>query len=138
MREKQWGDEYRTTVICVDSFDRGVLCGRLCSPALDGGKTFRGVLELLREMEAMLDGTEYPQSFTARRSFRPPEDWTAGKADSGPFRRGETATFSVRILFRRSASWQGTVSWLEGERKENFRSVLELLLLMDSALTKKE
>ena len=134
MRERQWGDEYRTTVICVDSFDQGVLSGRLCNPALDGGKTFRGVLELLREMEAMFDGMEYPQSFTARRSFQPPADWTAGSTGSGPLRQGETATFSVRILFRRNASWQGTVNWLEGDRKENFRSVLELLLLMDSAL----
>ena len=82
----------------------------------------------------MLDKMEYPQSFTARRSFQPPADWTAGSTESGPFRQGETATFSVRILFRRNASWQGTVNWLEGDRQENFRSVLELLLLMDSAL----
>ena len=66
MREKQWGNEYRTTVICVDRFDGGVLAGRLCNPALEDGEPFSGVLELLRKMEALLDGMEFPQSFTAR------------------------------------------------------------------------
>ena len=40
----------------------------------------------------------------------------------------------MRILFRQNASWQGSVTWLEGGRDESFRSVLELLLLMHSAL----
>lgn len=134
MRKKQWGNEYRTTVICVDSFDRGALAGRLCHPALEEGATFSGALELLRKMDAMLNALEFPQSFTARRSFQPPEGWTIGKSDAGSLRRGELATFAVRIMFRRNASWQGGVTWLEGDQKENFRSVLELLLLIDSAL----
>lgn len=134
MRKKQWGNEYRTTVICVDSFDRGAPAGRLCHPALEEGTTFSGTLELLRKMDAMLNALEFPQSFTARRSFQPPEGWTIGKSDAGSLRRGELATFAVRIMFRRNASWQGEVTWLEGDQKENFRSVLELLLLIDSAL----
>ena len=41
---------------------------------------------------------------------------------------------SVRILFRQNASWQGSVLWREGGQEERFRSALELVLLMDSAL----
>ena len=48
---------------------------------------------------------------------------------------GKLATFYVRILFRQNASWQGSVAWLEGGSEQRFRSVLELLLLLDSALT---
>ena len=40
----------------------------------------------------------------------------------------------VRVIFRQNASWQGSVSWLEGRRDESFRSVLELLMLLNSAL----
>lgn len=135
MREKKWGNAYRTTVICIDSFSQGVLSGRLCNPALEDGKEdFCGVLELLRKVDAMLDGMEYPQSFTARRSFQPPENWTVASGQPSPIRHGERATFAVRIMFRRNASWQGSVTWLEGDQQENFRSVLELLLLIDSAL----
>lgn len=137
MREKQWGNEYRTTVICVDSFDQGLLSGRLCNPALREGEDFSGVMELLRKMEALLNGMEFPQSYTARRSFQPPEGWAAGSSAAGHVRRGRLATFTVRIMFRRNASWQGAVTWMEGDQKENFRSVLELLLLIDSALMMK-
>jgi hypothetical protein len=40
----------------------------------------------------------------------------------------------VRVLFRQNASWQGSLTWLEEGKEESFRSVLELLLLMHSAL----
>ncbi|MCI9263720.1 MAG: hypothetical protein HFF06_04025 [Oscillospiraceae bacterium] len=53
---------------------------------------------------------------------------------SGAGRTGELATFDIRILFRQNSSWQGSVLWQEGDREESFRSVLELVLLMDSAM----
>lgn len=51
---------------------------------------------------------------------------------------GKRATFALRVLFRQNASWQGSVTWLEGGQEESFRSVLELLMLMNSALTEEE
>ena len=133
MREKQWGNKYRTTVICVDSSDNGLLKGRLCNPALRGAEEFTGVLELLRKTEALLNSMEFPQSYTTSRSFQPPENWTVGGGAEG-LQRGGRATFAVQIMYRRNASWQGAVTWMEGDQKENFRSVLELLMLIDSAL----
>jgi len=32
-------------------------------------------------------------------------------------------------------TWQGQIHWIENNRKQNFRSVLEMLRLMDEALT---
>ena len=90
--------------------------------------------DLLVKMENMLDDFQLPQSFTVTRAFgpqvEPPKEYDpeAGK------RGGKLCTFSVRIMFRQNASWQGSVTWLEGKREESFRSVLELILLMDSAL----
>ena len=52
--------------------------------------------------------------------------------------QGRAATFALRVLFRQNASWQGSVSWMEGNREESFRSVLELLFLMNSALESKK
>ena len=40
----------------------------------------------------------------------------------------------VEVQYRRNATWQGTVRWLDGNKTERFRSTLELLKLMDSAL----
>ena len=49
-------------------------------------------------------------------------------------RIGQKATFVIKVLFCQLNSWQGTVMWCEKNKEERFRSVLELLVLMDSAL----
>ena len=48
---------------------------------------------------------------------------------------GELATFKLNILFRQNASWQGTVKLIESRQEQTFSSALELVMLMDSALT---
>ena len=130
------GNEYRLTVVCVDSYRDGVLAGRFYNPYRPGGESFRSLTQFLRGMEDLLDGMSFPQSFTAARGFSPPPEIDPSPPpDEGP-RVGRLATFGVRVLFRQNASWQGSVSWLEGRREESFRSVLELVLLMDSVLAR--
>lgn len=46
--------------------------------------------------------------------------------------------FVVSVKSQENHTWQGTVSWVEGKKQVNFRSALELLRLMDSALEKEE
>ena len=43
-------------------------------------------------------------------------------------------TFVLKILNRQNSTWQGTVTWVEEGRSQNFRSALELLKLIDGAL----
>lgn len=129
-----WGNEYRTTVVCVDDYDRSVLAGRLYNPYLSEGKSFGSVMEFLRVMEELLNGMNFPQPFTTVRSFQKPQErGQAGPPADRP-QEGKLGTFSVRVIFRQNSSWQGSVCWLERGSEESFRSALELLLLMDSAL----
>lgn len=44
----------------------------------------------------------------------------------------ENQSFIVEIKNREHHTWQGAVTWVEGKKKENFRSALELLKLMNS------
>ena len=44
----------------------------------------------------------------------------------------ENQSFVIEIKNREHHTWQGTVAWVEGKKKENFRSALELLKLIDS------
>lgn len=132
-QERLWGNEYRTTMICVDAYEDGEMEGCFYNPALPEGKIFHSLSQLLIGMEDMLDNMSLPQAFAAVRSFAP----LFGRDEAVQPDRVQTggkATFAVRILFRQNASWQGSVSWLEGKREENFRSALELIFLMDSAL----
>ena len=89
-------------------------------------------------MEALLEAGNMPQSYTKPRTFSPLAPRTERDAQPPAIRRGEKATFEVRVLFRQHTSWQGVIIWLERNAEQSFRSVLELVLLMDSALREKE
>jgi len=135
--ERIWGEEYRTTTVCIDSYENAILAGRLYNTYLNTEKTFQSGTQFLIEMEQMLDRMNFPASFTATRMFAPPPEHATGPPTQPP-PDGATATFAIRILFRQHTSWQGSITWLEGRREQSFRSVLELLLLMDSAIQAKE
>ena len=134
MQGSMWENQYRTTMVCVDSYENGVLSGRMYNPYLNGGDTFHSTIEFLKKTETLLDKMKFPQPFSANRVFRSPPEMKPGGPPDITAKRGQLATFSLKILFRQNASWQGSVTWVEGKREESFRSVLELLLLMDSAV----
>ena len=133
MQDRMTGNEYRTTVLCVDSFSEQVPRGRLYNPFLRGGQRFDSLMQMLLQVEQLLDDMKFPQPFEAKKEFAPSMRPPAAPWKEGEL-RGELATFSLRILFRQNASWQGSVTWLETGQEESFRSVLELLFLMNSAL----
>lgn len=43
-------------------------------------------------------------------------------------------TFVVQINSQEKGTWQGQVTWLDESKSMGFRSMLELIRLMDSAL----
>jgi hypothetical protein len=43
-------------------------------------------------------------------------------------------TFQIKVKFTRNATWQGEIHWIEENKKQNFRSDLEMIKLMDEAL----
>lgn len=45
-------------------------------------------------------------------------------------------TFILEISDTQNQSWQGKLEWVQGRKKESFRSVLELLRLLDSVVGK--
>lgn len=134
MTTRAWGNEYRTTTVCIDSYENGVLSGRFYNPYLEAGREFQSLTQFLLEMEQALDAMEFPKSFTAARSFEPAPAFRA-QVPGAEFHTGRLATFAVRVIFRQNASWQGSVLWLEGEREQSFRSALELIFLMDNGLS---
>jgi hypothetical protein len=132
--ERVNGESYRTTLVCVDGGGAGEISGRICNPYLDGGTPFSGTLEFLSGMEDLMDQMQLPQAYTASRRFSSSNEPSPAKPPEDGQEQGARATFAVRVLFRQNTSWQGSVTWLEGKQDAHFRSVLELLLLMKSAL----
>lgn len=43
-------------------------------------------------------------------------------------------TFILKILNQNHSTWQGTVTWVEEAKTQNFRSALELIKIIDGAI----
>ena len=134
MQNLKWGDEYRSTQVCVDGYAEGVLRGRFYHPARPEGLAFESLTQFLLQMEEMLHELDRPQANTAARHFPTGGEHRTISVPAGKAGKGGLATFRLRVLFRQHASWQGEVTWLEEGVSQRFRSVLELVHLMDSAL----
>lgn len=47
-------------------------------------------------------------------------------------------TFIIQLMNDQNATWQGTVTWAESHKVQSFRSALELIRLIDSALKEED
>ena len=133
MHDKNFTNDYWVTMVYVDSYEDNVMRGWFSNPYLKEPEKFSSLSDFIIKMECMLDLMGLPQSYSANRSFRK-DNPSALTSPCAGISRGTKATFCLTIRFRRNSSWQGTISWLESSNKQNFRSVLELITLMDSAL----
>ena len=52
-------------------------------------------------------------------------------------RQKKTETFIIKVMDQQNATWQGSVTWVDEQRAQYFRSTLELLKLLDGALEKR-
>lgn len=133
MLKQVWKDNRRKTIVCLDSYDDGVPKGRIYLPYQEM-QPFESLSQFLVKMEMLLDDMQMPQSSTVARAFCPVRESFDGAAAPLYIRRGSKATFEVRVIFRQHSSWQGVIVWLEQNMVQSFRSVLELIILMDSVL----
>ena len=53
-------------------------------------------------------------------------------------RQKKTETFIIKVMDQQNATWQGSVTWVDEQREQYFRSTLELLKLIDGALEKRK
>ena len=125
--------------------------GRLHSRYLEAPYVFIDLYQMIHKMEEIFDTNRFPQAFLSPRTFKVSK---SGKKKTNPERNDEMnqeidqemnqeidingdsgkCTFEITVRFRQNATWQGQVLWAEKNMRQNFRSVLEMLKLMDEAL----
>jgi len=130
----QKGEPLRTMLIYIDSYQDAVPKGWI-SHLQGGARQFQSLTELLIALAEMFDEAKFPQAYEQIRQFSE-QKAVLSKGNALNPSRGKVATFELRMLFRQNSSWQGLIYWLEEKEKESFRSVLELIFLLDSALRK--
>jgi len=124
----------KTTEIRLVSYENKVPCGYLISSFYSERMSFTGLFEVLTLIENIQDGLNYPQQSMDLRSFsetKPNEkQHTAELGD-----KEVIAIFRISVLFRQNSTWQGSLDWVNKDQSASFRSVWELVKLIDSALS---
>ena len=117
-------------VVAVDAFGSsvsGCVYHESCAEgiAFDSVPAFALVIENILDVAAADDG--FAQSVDGLRS-------AATQAAPRTAEGGALATFRLEVMFRQHCSWQGKLTWVECNQEANFRSFLELLLLMNDVM----
>ena len=131
-------EDMRTSIIRIYSYRDKNPQGTFYNSYYGEEVVFENLTQLLFTMENLMDEMGYPQASVRTHGFK-----------EGPKRMTRTsvakqlllspdqeaiATFKVKVLFRQGASWQGRVCWTGSKEEMSFRSALELIKLIDSAL----
>lgn len=131
--------------ICVDGHRDMDISGRLYYGTGEIPERFLSAKQMILKIDALCDRIGYPQSSTVARTFAQRETETSEEKVMEMVRpeiiaeqQGEEATFVVHVKYRQNATWQGSITWAEKDMTHNFRSALELLKLIDSALYEQE
>ena len=135
-------EQMRTSIIRVTGYDDKNMQGTFYNPHYGTEIAFGNMTRLLLLMEDMMDEQNCPQAAVQSRRFgkeqKAAERETLTQGGAKPGTEPAMATFQIKVTFRQNATWQGLLTWEEGGKQQNFRSALELIKLLDSALPQPE
>lgn len=127
---------------CVNSFDNRGMQGELYHSYSREPFKYDDIVEMLQMMDVLYDTLQFPMSSTETRSFFMKRKKITQKGmakimkdESLLGKRGEKGTFIIQVQYRQNSTWQGKIVWVEENRTQHFRSALELIKLMDGALS---
>lgn len=124
-----------TSVVQIYSYTNKCMEGMLRCAKLDQNLGFENLMQFLVLMDAVMDLDNQPQRGVEPRAFAAPADHILECAARERKRGSPITTFRVSVLFRQNASWQGSVLWVDRDMESQFRSALELISLLDNALS---
>ena len=130
-------------VLCINEKKENTFSGLLYHSYSTEAEGFHNIEEMTGLMEELYDELQYPHPGTNRRSFRPDNTQTSrSKQERNRImsdekllsKHGDIGTFIVRVQHRQNSSWQGRLTWMEQNQTLNFRSIWEMIKLIESAM----
>lgn len=131
--------------IAVTTYQAHDFTGYFLIPLREGKIEFSSFADMVIQIDEILNEVEFPQCCVDMRSFSPikPKKQERGidpmAVEQYPVFTVQKSLanehlFDLRVLYRRQASWQGEITSLRLNRRLSFRSAVELLYLIRSAL----
>lgn len=128
--------EMKTSIVNITSYENRNLVGRLQNPYFKEDMHFKSTTELIFLIEDMLNNLNFPQPSMESRKFKKVFPKNEKTSETSPPEEADIlASFKINVFFRQNVSWQGNLVWLERQEEAQFRSVLEMLMLIDSVIT---
>ena len=127
--------EAKTSLVKIFSYTNGNMTGALYNPYFERDLYFESIVQLFLLLDELQNSLSYPQESMRSRQFQKKKDaqerclYNEKIPQATPI-----ATVKMSILFRQNASWQGTVVWTDRTLEAQFRSVWELIQLLDEVL----
>ena len=127
-------------MLCIDAYDLGPK-GRFYHHFAKDPVTYEGEIDLLLKMESLYDDLRFPFPGNNERHFKEREvvymDKEMNKVledDEILDMHGDLGTFIIRVQHRQNSSWQGRITWVEEDKTLYFRSVWEMMKLIEEAM----
>ena len=127
-------------VLCIDSYKENI-AGRFYHHFNKDPETYESVLDLLMQMEDLYDRMRFPfpgnneRHFIKRKENYMSEEMTRVLEDDEMLQmHGDLGTFIIRVQHRQNSSWQGRITWVEQDKTLYFRSVWEMMKLIEEAM----
>ncbi|NLL38849.1 MAG: hypothetical protein GX254_04620 [Clostridiales bacterium] len=130
--------EMKTSIIKIFTYVDNNPTGVLINPYFDNIMYFESLIQFLMLMDEMQDSLNYPQESMENRTFNKESQFrytpgdTPTQEELGKIQ--PIASFKISVYFRQNTSWQGSIAWLERAEELQFRSVFELIKIIDSVL----
>jgi hypothetical protein len=129
-------------VLCVNGSNEGDLSGVFYHSYSTEAVPFSGIGQMVLRMEKLYDYLRFPYPGTNSRTFgeekkltRLTEERKKIMSDDALLsKHGDIGTFIVRVQHRQNSSWQGRITWMEEDKTVQFRSVWEMIKLIESAV----
>jgi hypothetical protein len=129
-------------VLCVNGSNEGDLSGVFYHSYSTEAVPFSGIGQMVLRMEKLYDYLRFPYPGTNDRSFGEEKKLTRltyerkriMSDDALLSKHGDIGTFIVRVQHRQNSSWQGRITWMEEDKTIQFRSVWEMIKLIESAV----
>ena len=128
-------------IFCADHQDH-CLQGRLYCSYHRGAMAVKDEMDLLLQMEGLFDDLGFPfpgnneRHFVKRSSIMPKKKELEKVTEDEEIldMHGDLGTFIIRVQHRQNSSWQGRITWVEKNKTVYFRSVWEMMKLIEEAL----
>ena len=129
-------------ILCIDSIKDTAICGRLYHSYSREPLEFHGWDDAFMHMKELYDMLDFPRLANNERSFLGTprhyverKEWIKVMSDDELLNQhGYLDTFIVRVQHRENSTWQGRITWSDKNKTLNFRSIWEMVHLMEDAI----